>query len=486
MLMDVTMMQPIYCFACGTQMQPQMPACPRCAAPAASFPDSVRRLVDRFSASENKQASAPHKSTTRVGTDSIEAQLRHDFLDPLFEALGWDMHNQRSDPREVVVEFDLYEGSREKVDYCFRVNRVPQFFVEAKAAWENLDNHFWQIFGYSEIGQMPLVILTNFKELRVYARCAAASRKKSDPNGFLKIGQITCNAYERHWARLYALFSQPAVQRGTISAILQRVEQSGGNFNLFSDVPQALHVPQIASHQGASSPAQEPYSSAGHAQPPQSFQVTPATGAAGPADGRHLLAVAAGGALAGKLALVLAASGALVFVLLGGTCAVMMAASSGDDHRPAPGGRSPAGGPPRAAANPSRRNCSLGSWDGAVRGWAKPGQCGQSGFESGYYLRVASNQDEAASRAAVAQAWGRYLDAYSTGAACPSAKEMVFFDRDGESGAGILFPRRPQGWEKIPQSEPQWMLLDSRHQPVTTEVCFFPADESRRAAGWSR
>lgn len=29
------------------------------------------------------------------------------------------------------------------------------------------------------------------------------------------------------------------------------------------------------------------------------------------------------------------------------------------------------------------------------------------------------------------------------------------------------------------------MLLDGRNQPLTTPVCFFPAEESRRPAGWS-
>jgi hypothetical protein len=63
---------------------------------------------------------------------------------------------------------------------------------------------------------------------------------------------------------------------------------------------------------------------------------------------------------------------------------------------------------------------------------------------------------------------------------------MVFFDKDGESGAGILFANRPQGWDTIMESEPQWRLVDASRQPVSTQVCFFLAEESRRPAGWSR
>jgi hypothetical protein len=130
-------------------------------------------------------------------------------------------------------------------------------------------------------------------------------------------------------------------------------------------------------------------------------------------------------------------------------------------------------------------HCSLIPWDGATRGWGKLGQCGQSGVETGYYLRVAFKQDESASRGAVAQAWNTYVRRYVAGSACPTAKEVVFFDKDRDSGAGILFPQRPPGWDAVMREEPQWRLLDASNQPMTEQVCFFPVEDSRRPAGWA-
>jgi hypothetical protein len=157
-----------------------------------------------------------------------------------------------------------------------------------------------------------------------------------------------------------------------------------------------------------------------------------------------------------------------------------------DTTRCAKADRVQAAAPPRPLG--VQHQCSLAQWDGVVRGWAKLGsaQCGEPGAETGYYLRVAFNQDEAASQAAVAQAWNAYVTTQISGGACPVAKEMMFFDATSETGAGILFPQQPPGWGVVMREEPQWRLLDASNQPVTTKVCFFPAPESRRPVGWTR
>jgi hypothetical protein len=94
------------------------------------------------------------------------------------------------------------------------------------------------------------------------------------------------------------------------------------------------------------------------------------------------------------------------------------------------------------------------------------------------------NQNKSASQAAVANAWASYVDTDVSGRPCPDAAEMVFFDKSGEAGAGILFPHQPPGWEAVVERQPSWRLLDGRGEPVTTAVCFFPAEEARRPSGW--
>ena len=51
-----------------------------------SVPDVVRKLVERF---EEHEAEYRHSYS--------EAQVRQDFIDPLFEALGWEVENWRSE-----------------------------------------------------------------------------------------------------------------------------------------------------------------------------------------------------------------------------------------------------------------------------------------------------------------------------------------------------------------------------------------------------
>src|SRR3972149_7583543 len=65
-----------------------------------------------------------------------EAHIRQSLIDPLFEALGWDVSNrERTAPqyREVIPEDSLdVEGQQKAPDYTFRVGPLPKFYAEAK------------------------------------------------------------------------------------------------------------------------------------------------------------------------------------------------------------------------------------------------------------------------------------------------------------------------------------------------------------------
>ncbi|MCY3718641.1 MAG: hypothetical protein OXG07_03670 [Anaerolineaceae bacterium] len=73
-----------------------------------------------------------------------ETATRNDFIDPLFEALGWNMHDNAEVAREVTV------GSRKRVDYAFRIRGVSRFLLEAKALNDLLDDeHVRQAIDYA-------------------------------------------------------------------------------------------------------------------------------------------------------------------------------------------------------------------------------------------------------------------------------------------------------------------------------------------------
>ena len=85
------------------------------------FEKELNRLVESFGQrlSELKKPSY------------VEAQLRDDFLNPLFRALGWDMENRAGliqQKREVEIESRTQIGGRQKrADYLFRTDGRDRF-----------------------------------------------------------------------------------------------------------------------------------------------------------------------------------------------------------------------------------------------------------------------------------------------------------------------------------------------------------------------
>ena len=65
-----------------------------------------------------------------------EAQLRQEFIDPMFKALGWDMDNRQgyAEAYKDVIHEDAIKigGATKAPDYCFRIGGTRKFFLEAK------------------------------------------------------------------------------------------------------------------------------------------------------------------------------------------------------------------------------------------------------------------------------------------------------------------------------------------------------------------
>lgn len=86
-------------------------------------PETVHELVKKFEEHKDVYLSSAHN----------EENLRVDFLNPFFEALGWDVRNELSLPqayRDVVHEEFLRLGDLggETPDYTFRVGKERKFF----------------------------------------------------------------------------------------------------------------------------------------------------------------------------------------------------------------------------------------------------------------------------------------------------------------------------------------------------------------------
>jgi uncharacterized protein YciU (UPF0263 family) len=92
-----------------------------------------------------------------------EEMTKKDFILPLFEALGWNT----TDSREVSAEEKI---SKKRVDYGFRINGIPKFFLEAKSFKEDLDNRKFieQAISYAWHKGCTWAVLTNFESLKIF------------------------------------------------------------------------------------------------------------------------------------------------------------------------------------------------------------------------------------------------------------------------------------------------------------------------------
>ena len=126
----------------------------------------ISELVENFAA---------HEKAFLAETYS-EADVRRDFIEPFFEALGWDVfHKKQRNPleREVRVERSQQQAgatAQKRADYAFFLApnfRDVRFFVEAKkpriVVAKDKDAHF-QTIRYGWNAHNPVAILTDFQE----------------------------------------------------------------------------------------------------------------------------------------------------------------------------------------------------------------------------------------------------------------------------------------------------------------------------------
>ena len=118
--------------------------------------EEVKKLVDKYNRILESGSIKRYK----------EGDTKAEFIEPLFEALGWDVRNTENDD-EVVREEKISKG---RVDYSFRINGIPKFFLEAKALKEDLDNIKFveQAVNYSWHKGCTWAVLTDFEAIKIF------------------------------------------------------------------------------------------------------------------------------------------------------------------------------------------------------------------------------------------------------------------------------------------------------------------------------
>jgi hypothetical protein len=156
-----------------------------------------------------------------------ETNIRTNYIDVLFEALGWNMKSHY----DVVREFSQKDTSgTKKVDYAFKINGKLKFFVEAKEASIDLVNDKDSIYqakryAYSTNGRAPIVILTDFEEFRVFNVLKAPLYDNTDRE-LLKKLCITYSDYLKNWDLLWETFSKEAVANGSLEALRGKIDKN--------------------------------------------------------------------------------------------------------------------------------------------------------------------------------------------------------------------------------------------------------------------
>ena len=139
-----------------------------------------------------------HLVDTRKVKSYNEAQTRNEFIEPLFEFLGWDMRNLENQS-EVITEESVSKG---RVDLAFRLNHIPVMFLEAKAMKVDLDEWKWaeQAINYSWNKSVTWAILTDFEGIKVFN--AEIPPKSLSQNLFF---ELECHEYLDRFDQLWLL-----------------------------------------------------------------------------------------------------------------------------------------------------------------------------------------------------------------------------------------------------------------------------------------
>ena len=176
---------------------------------------TVCELVKDFKENEHRYLSPQYQ----------EAEVRRDFIDKLFEALGWDVyHRTQKNPyeQEVKVEKGVSIGKAQKrADYAFYINpeyRQPKFFAEAKKPSRSLKNadDYFQTIRYGWNSNTPIAVLTDFEEFHVLDCRYKPNLKTVLDNPNHKSYRYADYTNKEIFKEIYYLFSRDDVEKNSL------------------------------------------------------------------------------------------------------------------------------------------------------------------------------------------------------------------------------------------------------------------------------
>nr|QNO56322.1 hypothetical protein HFIEAGJK_00039 [Methanosarcinales archaeon ANME-1 ERB7] len=193
-------------------------------------PEIIRELVEQFETNLRAYKSPTYK----------EEQLKHEFLNKFFKALGWDVYNEKNaapQHRDVIFEDSIKIGGGTKApDYCFTLAGKRMFFVEAKKPSVDIKKDIhpaFQLRRYAWSAKLPLSILTDFEEFAVYE--TRTRPQKEDKAGTGRVMYLTYKDYIDQWDEIASRFSYDAVVQGYFDRFAETTEKKRGTQEVDSE-----------------------------------------------------------------------------------------------------------------------------------------------------------------------------------------------------------------------------------------------------------
>ena len=189
----------------------------------------IQDLVNRFEVEHERFISSSYN----------EAQLRTDFLDPLFKLLGWDITNEQGRPtneREVLVEEGLrgeVSENTKKPDYTFRLFAERKFFVEAKKPFVKIETDAEaakQVRRYGFTAKLKISVLTNFEYLAIYDCSQIVEETDQAQKRRLKLYHYT--EFQEKFEEIKSLIGREEVYSGQFDVEWGTIERQIQTYNI--------------------------------------------------------------------------------------------------------------------------------------------------------------------------------------------------------------------------------------------------------------
>jgi hypothetical protein len=194
-------------------------------------PVPILSLIERFEF---------HRQAYILGNYN-ETQLRREFVDKFFSALGWDVDNNKGFSekyKEVMHEEPVrIRGTTLFFDYTFRIGGARKFLVETKkpsVRIKDANEAALQIRRYAWNQKLSLSILTNFEEFAIYD--CRIKPENGDAASKARIEYFTYKEYPEKWDWLVSIISPESIQLGSFDKYAETTKGKRGTASVDDDI----------------------------------------------------------------------------------------------------------------------------------------------------------------------------------------------------------------------------------------------------------